>query len=66
MKKIYRSSTDRKIGGVCGGLGEFFDKDPTLFRLLFILVSLLWGFGIIAYLIMWLVVPLKPREGGKI
>ena len=66
MKRIYRSTTDRKIGGVCGGLGEFFDKDPTLFRLLFILVSLLWGFGIIAYLIMWLVVPLKPREGGKI
>ena len=65
MKRIYRSNADRKIGGVCGGLGEFFDKDPTLFRLLFVLVSLLWGFGIVVYLIMWLVVPLKPKEINK-
>jgi phage shock protein PspC (stress-responsive transcriptional regulator) len=64
MKRIYRSSTDRRIGGVCGGLGEFFDKDPTFFRLIFVLVGLLWGFGILAYLIMWLIIPLKPKNDG--
>lgn len=65
MKRLYRSNTDRRIGGVCGGLGEFFDKDPTFFRILFVVVSLFWGFGIILYLIMWLIVPLKPKEGKK-
>ncbi len=65
MKRLYRSDTDRRIGGVCGGLGKFFGKDPTFFRLLFVIVSLLWGFGIVLYLIMWLVVPVKPKETKK-
>lgn len=65
MKRLYRSDTDRRIGGVCGGLGEFFDKDPTLFRILFVVVSLFCGFGIVLYLIMWLIVPLQPKEGEK-
>lgn len=62
MKKLYLSSTDKKIGGVCGGLGEYFEKDSTLFRILFILVALAWGLGIIAYLLMWLVIPKKPKS----
>ncbi len=62
MKKLYLSNTDRKIGGVCGGLGEYFDKDPVLFRILFVLITLLWGFGIILYLAMWLLIPRKPKE----
>lgn len=62
MKKLYLSNTDRKIGGVCGGLGEYFDKDSTLFRILFVLIALLWGFGIILYLAMWLIIPRKPKE----
>lgn len=63
MKKLYLSVTDRKIAGVCGGLGEYFDKDPTLFRILFILIVLFsFGLGIIAYLLMWAIVPKKPRE----
>jgi len=37
MKKLYLSDIDSKIGGVCGGIGEYFDKDPTLIRILFIL-----------------------------
>ena len=65
MKKFYLSESEKKIGGVCGGLGELFDKDPTFIRILFVVVSLFWGFGIILYLIMWLIVPLKPKEGGK-
>jgi len=38
MKKFYRSKTNRKLGGVCGGLAEYFDTDPLLWRLLFVLV----------------------------
>ena len=62
MKKLYLSNTDRKIGGVCGGLGEYFEKDPTLFRILFILVALTsFGMGIIAYLLIWMIIPRKPK-----
>ena len=62
MKRLYLSDTERKIGGVCGGIGEYLDKDPTLIRILFILVILFsFGFGIIAYLAMWLIVPKKPK-----
>jgi phage shock protein C len=62
MDKIYLSETDRKIAGVCGGLGEYLDKDPTLIRILFILVILLsFGFGILAYVAMWLVIPKRPK-----
>jgi len=63
MKKLYLSNTDRKIGGLCGGLGEYFDKDPTLFRVTFVLITFLsFGLGIILYLAMWLTVPRKPKE----
>ena len=63
MKKLYLSDSDRKIGGVCGGLGEFFDKDPTLIQIIFILIILFsFGFGILAYLAMWLIMPNKPKD----
>ncbi len=62
MKKLYLSRTDRKIGGVCGGLGEYFEKDSTLFRVIFVLISVLSaGLGIIAYLAMWMIIPRKPK-----
>jgi len=62
MKRLYLSNTDRKIGGVCGGLGEYFEKDPTLFRILFIIVALTsFGMGIIAYLLIWMIIPRKPK-----
>ena len=63
MKKLYLSDTDRKIGGVCGGLGEYFDKDPTLIRIIFILLALLsFGLGIIAYILIWIIVPRRPKD----
>ena len=63
MKKLYLSTTDRKIGGVCGGMGEYFGKDPTLFRILFVFVTLLsLGLGVIAYILMWLIIPRKPKQ----
>ncbi len=62
MKKLYLSDTDKKIAGVCGGLGEYFGKDPIFFRIAFIFVALVWGSGILLYLIMWLITPRKPKE----
>jgi phage shock protein C len=56
-KKLYRSVTDRKIGGVCGGLAEYFNIDPTVVRLLFVLGLLLVGGTFWVYLIMWIVIP---------
>jgi phage shock protein C len=62
MNKLYLSSTDRKIGGVCGGIGEYYEKDPTLIRILFVLLALFaFGSGIIIYLAMWLIIPKKPE-----
>ncbi len=61
MNKLYLSSIDRKIGGVCGGLAEYYEKDSTLIRILFVLLALVaFGSGIIIYLAMWLIIPKKP------
>ena len=61
-KKLYRSTVDKMLGGVAGGLAEYFDIDSTLVRVLFIVVVFLGGGGIIAYIILWIVVPQKPYE----
>ena len=62
MKKLYLSNTDRKIGGVCGGLGEYFEIDSTVFRVLFVfLVIISFGIGIIGYLAVWAVIPRKAK-----
>lgn len=62
MKKLCLSNNDRKIGGVCGGLGEYFDKDSTLFRVLFVLLAILsLGLGVFGYIGMWMVIPRKPK-----
>ena len=61
-KKLYRIRTGRKILGVCGGLANYFDIDPTIVRVVFALIGLFWGAGILAYFIMALVIPEKPYE----
>ena len=58
-KKLYRSRTDRKIWGVCGGLAKYFDIDPTMVRVIAIASVFFTGFGIIAYIVMAIVVPLE-------
>jgi phage shock protein PspC (stress-responsive transcriptional regulator) len=60
IKRLYRSRTQRMIGGVCGGLANYLNADPTLIRLLMVLFALAGGPGLIAYLILWIVVPLEP------
>jgi phage shock protein PspC (stress-responsive transcriptional regulator) len=58
MKRLYRSKTQRVLGGVCGGLGEHLDIDPTVIRLALVLVTLIsLGTGILLYLIAWIIVP---------
>jgi len=60
MKKLYRSRKDSKIAGVCGGIAEYFDVDPTIIRLLALLTIFFGGGGIIAYIIAWIIIPLEP------
>ncbi len=59
-KKLYRSVTDKMIGGVCGGLAEYFDVDPVIVRLIFVLAVIFGGSGILAYLILWIIIPQRP------
>ncbi len=61
-KKLYRSVTDKKLGGVCGGIAEYLDVDPTVIRLAWILFTLLGGAGILAYIIALLVMSNPPVE----
>ena len=64
-KKLYRSRTERKIAGVCGGLANYFRVDPFLIRLIFILFFLAGGAAFIIYIIMWLLVPLEPINTSR-
>jgi len=57
VKKLYRSKKNRIIAGVCGGIGEYFNIDPTIIRLLWVLFTLLGGSGIIAYIVAWIIIP---------
>ena len=61
-KRLYRSRNQRMIWGVCGGLAQYFNIDPTIIRLIFILAIPLGGIGIIAYIILSLVVPLENTQ----
>lgn len=61
-KRLYRSRKERMIAGVCSGLAEYFDMDPTWMRLIFVIFLLLGGSAILVYAIMWLVVPLEPLK----
>lgn len=56
-KRLYRSVKDKMLGGVAGGLGEYFEIDSTLIRIIFLVTLFIGGTGIIAYLILWVLVP---------
>jgi len=59
-RKLVRSSNNQKIAGVCAGVADYFDLDPTLVRALWLLATLIPGPNIIAYIILWIVLPLGP------
>ena len=60
-RRLYRSRTNRKLAGVCGGLAQNFNIDPTLIRVLFVMLALLGGPGLVIYLLMWIIVPEEPQ-----
>ena len=60
-KKLYKSSTDKKLAGVCGGIAEYFNIDSTLVRLGWVLFSLLGGSGLLAYIIAAIIMPRMDR-----
>lgn len=59
-KRLYRSNTNRVIGGVAGGLAEHFGTDPVLVRVLFVLAAFFGGGGFLIYIILWIVIPSNP------
>ena len=62
-KKLYKSNTNKVIDGVCGGIGEYFNIDPTLVRLAWVVFCALGGSGLLAYIIMAIIMPSRPIEG---
>jgi phage shock protein C len=61
MRRLYRSRTERKIAGVCGGLALYLGADPVIPRIAWVVFALAAGTGLLAYLICWLVIPLEPE-----
>lgn len=61
-KRLYKSNKNKMLGGVCGGIAEYFDLDPTLVRLGWILFCALGGCGILAYIIAAVVIPRNPNN----
>ncbi len=63
-KRLYRSTQDKKLAGVCGGLAEYFGVDSTLIRVAAVLLIAADGIGLIAYLLAWIIMPVNP--GGQV
>jgi len=63
-RRLYRSRTDRKLAGVCGGLAQYFNTDATLIRVLFVVLALLGGPGLVIYLLMWILVLEEPEDAA--
>lgn len=59
--RLYRSETDRVLGGVCGGIAEVYDVDPTLVRLITLLIVLGTGAGLLVYIVAWLIMPTESE-----
>lgn len=57
QKKLKRSTENKMIAGVCAGIANYFNLDPTLVRVLYVLMVLFAGFGILLYLILWIIIP---------
>lgn len=63
--RLKRSATESMVAGVCGGLAEYFNIDPVIVRLIFVVVTLTSGLGLPAYLILWLVMPRAAPAGSR-
>jgi phage shock protein C len=60
-KRLYRDSQNKLIGGVCSGLGAYFNVDFSIIRIIWLLLFLFGGIGLLAYIIAWIVIPEKPQ-----
>ena len=58
---MYKSATDKKLDGVCAGIAEYFNIDPTVIRLLWVLATLFVGAGVLAYIVAAIVMPRSPQ-----
>jgi len=63
--RLYRSVKDKTIGGVCGGLADYFNVDVVLIRVAFVLLLLFGGGGFLAYIVLWIVIPQQPTDFMK-
>ena len=64
-KQLYRSKINRVIGGVCGGLGEYFEVDPIVFRIIFILLAVFGASGVVVYVILWILIPEQNEKRSQ-
>ena len=66
MKRLYRSTKDRILAGICAGLGKHFDIDPVIIRLVWVALTLLSiGIGVIVYIVAWIIIPEQPGNPDK-
>jgi len=65
QRRLYRSQKNKVIAGVCGGLSEYLNVDTTVIRLVWILITLFGGAGVIAYILAFLIIPLRPKDAGE-
>ena len=63
-RRLYRSRSERILAGVCGGIGTYFDVDPVLIRVVFVVAALATGAGLLAYLLLLILTPLEPAPGN--
>ncbi len=61
-RKLQRSTSNKMIAGVCAGIANYFNLDPTIIRVLYVLMVFFAGFGILLYLILWLVIPSESQQ----
>lgn len=64
-RRLTRSTTDRRVAGVCGGLAKYLGVDPTVLRIIFLLSIIFGGLGVWAYLVVWLIAPEDNRLENK-
>jgi phage shock protein C len=61
-KRLYRSRKDRILGGVCGGMGNYFNLDPVLVRVIWVVLLFAAGVGFLAYILAWIIIPEEPAS----
>jgi phage shock protein C len=63
MKRLYRSTTDQLVAGICGGIGEYLEIDPNVIRVIWVIITAITGFvpGIVVYILLWIILPQRGQ-----